>query len=187
MPSFRRLPVALWVAVAALAVAVVVLGLFVFLSPQAGVPVSVPQAAPTGLAAPTTGTRRAPAVQEPPVRLAQYVEDDRAAAEALVGYWIPQISSKQLGTFSDEITFGYPEIVADIEMLKASYPGAVVLRSDDYSSFSRDGFWVTVVGERFTTPAQANSWCEGMGFASDECFAKRLSHSEGPTGNTVHR
>jgi len=186
MPPPRRRPVALWM-VAALAVAVVGLGLFVFLPPPAEAPVPVPESAATGSAAPTTSTQRVPAMQQPSVRLAHYVEDDRAAADALLGYWIPQISSKQLGTVADGITFGYPEIVADVEMLKARYRGAVVLRSGDYSSFSHDGFWVTVVAERFTTPTQANAWCEGMGFASDECFAKRLSYSEGPTGNTVHR
>lgn len=186
MPPPRRRPVALLVAAAVLAVAVVGLGLFVFLPPPAGVPVLVPEMA-TGSAAPTTSTQRVPATQQPSVRLAHYVEDDQAAADALLGYWIPQISSKQLGTVADGITFGYPEIVADVEMLKERYRGAVVLLSGDYSSFSHDGFWVTVVAERFTTPTQANAWCEGMGFASDECFAKRLSYSEGPAGNTVHR
>jgi len=187
LPPPHRRPVALWVAAAALAVAVVGLGLFVFLPPLAGAPVPVPESTTTGTAAPTTSTQRVPATQQPSVKLAQYVEDDRVAADALLGYWIPQISSKQLGTMADGITFGYPEIVADVETLKARYHGAVVLRSDDYSTFSHDGFWVTVVAERFPTPAQANAWCEGMGFSSDECFAKRLSHSEGPAGNTVHR
>lgn len=115
MPPPRGRPVALWVAAAAFAVAVVGLGLFVFLPPSAGVPVPVPEAASTGPAASTSSTGRVPATQQPSVRLAQYVEDDQAAADALLGYWIPQVSSKQLGTVADGITFGYPEIVADIE------------------------------------------------------------------------
>jgi hypothetical protein len=38
-----------------------------------------------------------------------------------------------------------------------------------------------------TTPQEANSWCDGNGFASDQCFAKLISTILGVSGTTVYR
>ena len=104
-----------------------------------------------------------------------------------MGSWVPQISSKAVGTVVDGRTFDEAAIVAEIEAAKARYPQAVVVRSDDYTSFRRPGFWVTLVAAPSSGPDGVNSWCDASGLGRDDCFAKRLSHSDGPAGNTVPR
>ncbi|MGI9003337.1 MAG: hypothetical protein ACR2GH_17045 [Pseudonocardia sp.] len=119
--------------------------------------------------------------------LQQQALDDAATVEGLVGYWVPQVSSKDLGTVAGGRSFGYPEILTDFQSWKAAFPDAVLLRSDDFSSFSSAGYWVTMIPRTFSTAQEANGWCDEQQIPADDCFAKRLSHTEGPAGNTVHR
>jgi serine/threonine-protein kinase len=125
--------------------------------------------------------------QAPLDRLDALVAADRAAAESLVGRWVPQLSSKQVGTVDGGVTYDEAAILTEVEALKARFPHAVVIRSDDFTSFRRPGFWVTVVAAPSPSADGANSWCVDNGFARDQCFAKRLSHTDGPQGNTVPR
>jgi len=46
---------------------------------------------------------------------------------------------------------------------------------------------VTVIAEPFATSSAANAWCLHQQYGVDDCFAKRLSHTEGPAGNTASR
>jgi hypothetical protein len=39
----------------------------------------------------------------------------------------------------------------------------------------------------FAEGAAANAWCDRQGLDPDACFAKRLSRTGGPKGNTVTR
>lgn len=119
--------------------------------------------------------------------LQQQALDDAATVEGLVGYWVPQVSSKKLGPTTDGTSFGYPEILTDFQFWKATFRDAVLLRSDDFSSFNSAGYWVTMIPAPFSTAQEANGWCDERGTPADDCFAKRLSHTEAPAGNTVHR
>lgn len=112
---------------------------------------------------------------------------DRSAVESVVGYWIPQVASKRSGTVADGITYDESSIWKEVEQLKSTYPQAALLRSDDYNSFRLGGFWVTIIIQPYTTAQEANRWCVSAGRDPDHCFAKRLSHSEGPQGNTLPR
>jgi serine/threonine-protein kinase len=115
------------------------------------------------------------------------VDRDRSAVEALVGSWVPQLSSKKPGLVADGITYDYPAVLANFQSLKTRYPDALLLWSGDYSTFKYGDFWVTVEGAAFAAGAAANSWCDAQGIGPDDCFAKRLSHSDGYVGNTLLR
>jgi hypothetical protein len=85
------------------------------------------------------------------------------------------------------LAYDEERIWKEFQAAAAAYPDAALLRSDDYSSFKRAGFWVTVVTRAFPNAESANAWCDAEGFSPDNCFAKRLSHTDGPEGNTVPR
>ena len=135
----------------------------------------------------TTPSRGPIAGTDPVAALTRQAAQDRSRVETFVGQWIPQISAKAPGLVVDGRTFDDAAVLADVIASRDRFPQALLLRSDDYTSFRRGGFWVTVVGTSFPTPQAANAWCDQHGLAPDDCFAKRLSHTEGPQGNTVPR
>lgn len=156
-------------------------------------PTPVPVAAPatSAPAAPAT-TAMAPSYtalpsQSPRAALAAQVATDRAMAESLVGMWVPQIGSKAVGTSADGVVYDEEAIWEQYLVMRASYPNAILIRSDDYTSFRRGGYWVILAAAPYSTAAGANGWCASAGLSVDDCFAKRLSHTEGPEGNTVPR
>lgn len=115
------------------------------------------------------------------------VNQDRPAAEALVGSWVSQVSSKRPGLVSGGITYDYQAIWQDFAALKARYPTALLIWSGDYTSYTYRDFWITVVPTPYPDGASANSWCDGQGFAPADCYAKRLVHGGAPAANTVLR
>ncbi len=131
-----------------------------------------------------TGSGAAPSA-EPAASLAAQIEADRPTAEKAVGYWVPQISSKSVGMEINGSVYDGTRILDDFREANRTYD-AFLVRSDDYSTFQRSGFWVTLVPQRFPNARTANSWCAANGFSPDGCFAKRLSHTEAPDGNTLH-
>jgi hypothetical protein len=128
-----------------------------------------------------------PTAVAPAAELQRQVQDDSTAVEALVGQWIPQLSAKQAGLVVNGRTFDDAAVLADFRASLARFPQARLLRSADYTSFRRPGFFVTVVGQPFATPEAANQWCAQQALGRDDCFAKRLSHTAGPEGNTLAR
>jgi serine/threonine-protein kinase len=187
----RRVTTIATAALAVVAVIGVVVGV-IYLMPRRADISSVPAGssrvdAPAPATAGSPAPRTTPAPVSPRVALDALVDSDRVTAERLVGSWVPQISSKEVGTVVDGRTYDEAAILADIRTAKARHPQAVVVRSDTYTSFRRPGFWVTLVATPFPSPDGALSWCDTNGLGPDDCFAKRLSHSDGPTGNTVLR
>ncbi|GAA1862536.1 hypothetical protein GCM10009836_48540 [Pseudonocardia ailaonensis] len=159
---------------------------------------------PTPVAGPATSTTTAPAplsrvasrpatsppssqTAPPGTLLTQEVLADRPAVESLVGTWIPQLGSKQVGLVVNGVRFDEAAIWGDFQNIRTRFPQALLLRSDDYRSFRSAGFWVTVMPLRFSTPQDANRWCASVTLSADDCFAKRLSHTEGPEGNSQPR
>jgi hypothetical protein len=128
-----------------------------------------------------------PEPASPKDELAAEVARDRTASQALVGYWVPQLSAKKLGLVVSGVRYGYAEILADFQQLRARYPDALLLWSGDFTSFKYPDYWVTVVPETYTDGESANSWCEAAGIGPDDCFAKRLSHTDPYRGNTLPR
>lgn len=123
----------------------------------------------------------------PQVALQQEVDRDRQQVETLVDYWMPQLSSKNVGLKADGITYGYGEILDHFNRLKARYPQVLLLRSDDYASFKANGYWVAMMPLKYANGTEANSWCDAQNIDLDNCFAKLLRHTGGTQGATLSR
>ncbi len=128
-----------------------------------------------------------PSPTDPDSALQQEADTDSPTADSLVGAWIPQVSSKKVGLVADGITYDDAAIWADFQQSKNAHSDAILVRSAAYTSFRLPDYWVTVIAERFATATDANSWCSQNGYGVNDCFAKRLSHTDGPPGNTVPR
>ena len=115
------------------------------------------------------------------------VSADRAAVEAVVDYWVPQLSSKRLGLVNGGTTYGYEEIWEDFIAIRSRFPDARLLWSADFTSFRYKDFWITIVATPYADGAAANSWCDSHAIGPDDCYAKRLSHSYGFDGSTLSR
>jgi serine/threonine-protein kinase len=112
---------------------------------------------------------------------------DKDTAEQLIDQWVPQLSSKRPGLVVDGVTYGYLQIWQNFEQLRGQYPDALLLWSGNYVSFKSTNFYVTVVREPYSDGQAANQWCDDENIDTDDCYAKLLSHSVGPTGTTVLR
>jgi serine/threonine-protein kinase len=66
---------------------------------------------------------------------------------------------------------GAAEILHEHLQLRQQYPGARLLWSDDWSTFSKQpDFWVTVVGIGFRDQSSAQAWCTDHKLDRDHCF-----------------
>jgi hypothetical protein len=117
--------------------------------------------------------------------LQQQLNADRPAAEALVGQWVPQLSSKTYGLVANGVTYDYQEIWQDFESISQAHPGALLLWSSDYSSFLLPNYYVTVLPDSYSAGSQAAGWCTSNGLGANDCYAKLISHTAGPKGSTV--
>lgn len=113
--------------------------------------------------------------------------DDPALESHYVGRWVPQLSSKRIGLVANGLTYRPNDIWNDYGVLRGRYPGATLLYSGTWSTFSAPDFWVTVASTSYSTPNEANAWCDAKGIDRDNCFAKLLSHTLGTEGTTVLR
>ena len=145
-------------------------------------PVSLPVAPP----APPTQSA-APSTTDPADALRRRLDSDAATIELLVGKWIPQLSSKREGDVVDGTRYDAAAVLADFTAWNERVPSSVLTRSERFTSFRGRDYWVTLAAEPFDTPEAANAWCDAEGLAPGDCFAKRLSYTEGPGGNTRPR
>ena len=142
--------------------------------------VVVPQAPVTVTEAPSTVYHSNGGNSAPTSSAAQQVASDYYTAESMVGYWIPQLSSN---TDSASAMAKF----RSLQGMAGHYTDVFMVSSNDYSSFRYSGYYVTLIPRTFSTAAGANAWCDSEGFATDNCFAKRLSHIDGPDGSSVER
>lgn len=132
-----------------------------------------------------------PAPAPAPVSDAKFLDQEaqrgEAAARSILDLWIPQLSAKRVGLRADGIVYDDASLRRQYEGLKQRYPDALLVRSGTFSSFTHPDFWVVVVPRTFPSGPDVNSWCAAQGFDRDNCFAKRLSTTSGPRGNTLPR
>ncbi|OBG91806.1 hypothetical protein A5698_20385 [Mycobacterium sp. E136] len=102
----------------------------------------------------------------------------------IVDTWVPQLSSKRLGLVAEGRTWTHAAILAEHQRLRQTYPGARLLWSGDWSTFSESNFWVTIAGPTFPTADGALAWCRSAGFDRDHCFAKLVSTTHDVEGST---
>ncbi|WP_431873230.1 zinc ribbon domain-containing protein [Amycolatopsis sacchari] len=179
-----KMAVALVTAVAAVVVIVVAVVLVATSGPD---PRPVAGTAPATTTA-TTSTEDTTTTSSPALSARQLLENqvaqDRSRAEALVGRWLPQLSSKRPGVLPNGTTFDDEAIWADFTALRDRYPGALLVWSGAYRSFRSADYWVTLVPESFASAESANGWCDSEGIPAEDCYAKRLSHTGGSAENT---
>jgi hypothetical protein len=77
-------------------------------------------------------------------------------------------------------------IMNEHQQLRATYPGARLLWSGDWSTFSDSDFWITVAGVSFPTADGALAWCTTNGIDSDHCYAKLISTTHAVEGSTAY-
>jgi hypothetical protein len=110
---------------------------------------------------------------------------DRPAVEALVGQWVPQLSSKTYGMVANGITYDYLEIWQDFESISQAHPGALLAWSSDYTSFQLAGYYVTLLPISYSSGREAAGWCTSNGLGPNDCYGKLISHTAGPKGSSV--
>ncbi|HVH20840.1 MAG TPA: hypothetical protein VNA11_00130 [Pseudonocardia sp.] len=190
LPVERRRLRGLWPALAAAAIIIGAGtgGAWMVWRPDAA-PQTDPGAAPAPVGAfPSRAPAPTTAAPDPvPRSLSEQAVADRRTVARLVGRWVPQISSKAPGLVVDGVAYDEARIWAEFRDSRATYPDVALVRSGDYRSFTQRGHWVTILARAFADADAVNEWCDRQGFAPDDCFAKRLSHTDGARGNTVLR
>jgi serine/threonine-protein kinase len=103
--------------------------------------------------------------------------------------WVPQLSSKKLGTVDNGESYSYAMILREFLQLKDRYPGANVqlLRSGDWSTFEKSDYWVTIAGVTYPTSDGALEWCREEGLDSHNCFAKLISTTHSADHSTAYQ
>ena len=173
--------------------AVIALGIslgFTFLGPDRGIQATDIESPSSSSApdspAPGDSTEDGEAPATAGEQLDAHVTDGtRIAEEQLSDQWVVQLSAKKPGLEADERTWDEEAILQEFEENQRRHPEAVMLWSGDWSSFRLADFWVTVLAEPYDSPDEALATCTNLGLDRDNCFAKKLSKSEGPEGTTA--
>ncbi|WP_186818607.1 PQQ-binding-like beta-propeller repeat protein [Nocardia ninae] len=123
---------------------------------------------------------------------AQADADRPFVAARLADRWVAQLSAKRPGLVAPDVDgrmvqWNATEILNQHLRLRLMYPDVRLVWSDEWRTFDLDGWWVTIAGVTFADPDAANGWCDGHGIAVDECFAKLVSDTRGPSGTTAYR
>jgi hypothetical protein len=113
--------------------------------------------------------------------------DYRPVKSGLENRWVPQISSKKVGLYTDGITYTNVDILRDHLTLRQRYEGVRLVSSEDWTTFNGSNWWITVVARPSSDAASANRWCDAHGIDPFNCFAKMISSTLGPDGTTVFR
>ncbi|MEV0539310.1 hypothetical protein [Nocardia salmonicida] len=145
------------------------------------VPAPVPAPAPIDLQAQALATLRAQADADQPF-----------VSAGVANRWVPQLSAKQPGLVAPDVdghmvNWTSSEILAQHQRMRAQYPGARLVWSDDWATFDLRGWWITLAGTTYSDPDSANAWCDARSIPVDECFAKLVSNSRTSTGTTKYR
>ncbi len=122
-------------------------------------PVTVTAPAPTN-ATPVPTTAKSAGQQ-----LQEQANTDKPAVDAMAGYWVPQLSSKQPGTHDDGIVYDDNSIWQEHIKLRQQY-GAELMWVN--------GYWVTIADTSFNDKASAQAWCDHAGRDADHCFPRLL-------------
>lgn len=110
--------------------------------------------------------------------------DRSKVSDDLVGKWVPQISSKQVGLVAEGKTWDECDILEEVEANSDRYPNVRLVWTSDWASFDLEAWWVTVVGLPYDSPETALAWCDNHGLDRDHCYAKKITTSGGTSGTT---
>jgi hypothetical protein len=120
-------------------------------------------------------------------QLQQLASSDRPfVRDQLANWWVPQLSSKRPGVVDDGVVWDNARTLQEHLQLRQQYPGARLLWSGDWSTFSARDFWVTVVGITFPESSGALAWCRSQHRDRDHCAAKIVSTTHAIEGSTEY-
>lgn len=123
--------------------------------------------------------------EDPAQSLQTAVDADKYVVDSeVIGLWVPQLSSKQVGMTAEGKTWYEKDIYEEYLDIKNEFPNALILKSNDYPSFREAGFYVTIVNEPSNDPETALSWCRSNNLDADHCYAKKISNSGDYEGST---
>ena len=187
---FRLRGLLVGIVVLAVVVTVTIVLGAVFLGPDRGMQATDAPSSDAQSSAPTTGTgesspdatSQATAGEQ---LTAEVDEGTQIAQDRLAEQWVVQLSAKKPGLEANGKTWAEEDILAEFTENQRRHPEAILLWSGDWSSCRLDDFWVTVLAEPYDTPEEALETCRNLGLDRDNCFAKKLSTSEGPDGTTL--
>ena len=110
-----------------------------------------PDAAPSNaeLAASRPPTTAPSSAAAEPATLSQQAAADADTVRGLAGQWVPQLSAESTEIVVGGVRYDEARILANFRELHATFPEAALLRSDDYRSFTRPGYWVVVLARSF--------------------------------------
>ena len=117
------------------------------------------------------------------------VSDSESELSELEEKWVVQLSAKQPSDNAgdQEEEWDYSKILKEYRDNEKTYGTLAMLKSEDWSSFRVNDYWVTVIPTGYNSPEPALKKCEEFKLDRDNCFAKRLSHTKGPDGSTKLR
>jgi len=115
----------------------------------------------------------------------QLAQDSSSVANNLQDRWTTQLSAKKYGVQWEGHKWTYQDIWNEFTALRNQYPSAVLVRGNQYSSFSLGPEWyITASGVVFPDADAALSWCTSQGLTDGYCFAVRITNTHG--SNTKH-
>lgn len=179
-----------WIATIAViaVVALIVTGGIILLGPRTGIEPASPESAPPAVATSSPETTGYQSLNEKAKReLDSIVSSSDPELKALEGMWVVQLSAKQPGNMSGDTTWDYATILDEYKQNEEKYGKLAMLKSENWSTFRLRGYWVTVIPQGYDSPEPALEKCEELGLDRDNCFAKRLSLTDGPDGATKLR
>ncbi|MDK7750399.1 hypothetical protein QP572_08560 [Brevibacterium sp. UMB10442] len=185
--SFMWLSAIAAIAVVALLVTVGI----VLLGPNKGVEPTPPQrgSATKPDDAPNSQDEPGSANEQAKSELETIVSDSESELSELEEKWVVQLSAKQPSdnASDQEEEWDYSKILKEYRDNEKTYGTLAMLKSEDWSSFRVNDYWVTVIPTGYNSPEPALKKCEEFKLDRDNCFAKRLSHTKGPDGSTKLR
>lgn len=113
-------------------------------------------------------------------QIQQIVAADRNRVAGILGQWVPQLSSKQVGLADPEDPWypGQPYtnqmILQAYKNYQQQYPSAMMVPSSDYPSFTFPGYWVVVLEMPFSTQDEALDWCDARGISRNNCIGTKI-------------
>lgn len=121
--------------------------------------------------------------------LRRQVDYDRDfVRQNLNNQWVAQLSTKWEGVEWNGKRWSNKDIMDEFLELRMRFTDVRMLEADEWPVFSNSRpMFVTVATETFSGYPAANAWCDRERFPTDECFAKFISSTRGPSGTTEYR
>ena len=145
-----------------------------YMPPTVTVPPSTVTVSPSPTYTPPSSAYTPPPTSYPSSSCSTLHEQARIDAPVIaaqaVGYWLPQISSKQPGLHAEGRIWDCAAIWTEHASMRTSYNAKLMYSGDWPATFKRADFWVTIAGTTYATQSDAQGWCYLHNMDADHCF-----------------